>query len=71
MLEALQSIVDSISSFFDMVGHFWSMLPKVFSTLGVAISSFIGIFAFLPTWVYMLGMVGLLGAVLWIVIEVI
>lgn len=72
MIELLQSLVDSITSFFAMVmdglsyiPKFFSLVRNVFTVMNQMISSMV------PTWVAVFGIATIFIAILWIILEII
>lgn len=72
MIELLESLIESISSFMKMLMDGLSYLPKFFTMVGNVFTTLNGLLVnMVPTWVGVFAIATIFISILWIILEII
>lgn len=69
--ESILQFLNTIGSGFQQLFHFLARIPQLFRIISFGVSTLVTCFNMLPEWFFVLGVVTILAAVLWIIVEII
>lgn len=71
MFQAIKSFFDVVISIIRGIVHFISYIPKFFVMVSEGANTMLGIFNYMPAWIFAIGSVTIAIAVIWIILEII